>query len=216
MSIAAALIPEQRVVVHGLDWQSYRKIADALGDAHVRLTYSDGSLELGQLSYGHERCRSLIGQFIEALTEELDLPIQSGGSTTLNREDLDRGAEPDRCFYIDNEPLVRGKDEIDLAIDPPPDLVVEVDITRSSRARMKIYSPMAIPEVWRYDGAVLRVLQLDDASEYLETTESRFFPGIPLRNLSEFLAQRSQRDDTRLARSFRQWVREVVTQKSCH
>ena len=207
---ATALVPEQRVVVHELDWNRYRKIADAMGDAHVRLTYNEGSLEFMTLSHGHERCSNLIGRFIEALTEELDLPIQSGGSTTLNREDLDRAAEPDQCFYIDNEPLVRGKDEIDLAIDPPPDLVVEVDITRSSRARMKIYSAMRIPEVWRYDGAVLRVLQLEDAGEYLEVAESRFFPGISPLKVSEFLSQRTQMDANRLVRGFRQWVREAL------
>ena len=207
----AALVPEQRVLVSGIDWQGYRGIADALGDAHVRLTYNEGSLEFMTLSHGHERCSNLIGRFIEALTEEFDLPIQSGGSTTLNREDLDRAAEPDQCFYIDNEPLVRGKDEIDLTIDPPPDLVVEVDITRSSRARMKIYSAMGIPEVWRYDGEVLRVTQLDDAGEYLEVAESRFFPGISPQKVSEFLSQRTLMDANQLLRSFRQWVREALS-----
>ena len=210
-SAATALVPEQRVLVSGIDWQGYRGIADALGDAHVRLTYNEGSLEFMTLSHGHERCSNLIGRFIEALTEEFDLPIQSGGSTTLNREDLDRAAEPDQCFYIDNEPLVRGKDEIDLTIDPPPDLVVEVDITRSSRARMKIYSAMGIPEVWRYDGEVLRVTQLDDAGEYLEVAESRFFPGISPQKVSEFLSQRTLMDANQLLRSFRQWVREALS-----
>lgn len=208
MTQLAPSLGSNAIVVHGLDWRRYRDIAHAIGESHVRLTYSAGELEFMTLSHGHERCCSLIGRMIDVLTEELDLPVQSGGSTTLDREDLDRGAEPDRCYYLEHEPLVRGKEEIDLAVDPPPDLAVEVDMSRSSRVRLTIYAMMGIPEVWRFDGETMWFHRLNAEPRYDLTSESLFFPGISPNLLSEFLAQRSELDDTRLMRRFRQWVRD--------
>src|SRR5437867_7161744 len=99
---AAVLIPkEQRFVLRNVDWAQYRAFAAALGEAHVRLTYDRGNLEFRTLSHGHERCSKLLGRLIETLTEELDVPRQSGGSTTFDREDLERGLEPDQCYYLD-------------------------------------------------------------------------------------------------------------------
>src|SRR5689334_11793854 len=105
---------EQRFLLRNVDWPRYRAFAEALGEAHVRLTYDRGNLEFMTLSHGHERWSKLLGQFIEVLTEELNLPRQSGGSTTFDRADLERGLEPDQCYYLSHEPLVRNKDEIDL------------------------------------------------------------------------------------------------------
>src|SRR5438552_159340 len=110
----------QRYVFRDADWQLYQDISKALGDRPVRLTYDRGRLELMTLSHRHERSSSLLAQFFVVLTEELDMPRQSGRSTTFSREDLDRGIEADDCYYLENEPLVRDKDEIDLNTDPPP------------------------------------------------------------------------------------------------
>lgn len=200
---------EQRFLMRNVDWQSYRAFADALGESHVRLTYDRGNLEFMTPSHGHERWKSLLGRFVGVLTEELNVPMQSGGSTTFNRADLARGLEPDECYYLENEPLVRDKDEIDLDVDPPPDLAVEIDISRSSLNRMAIYAALRVSEIWRFDGQQLRVYHLVDGS-YVEADHSRHFPFLPLAEMQVFLLRRNNMDETSLIRSFRQWVRDQI------
>jgi Uma2 family endonuclease len=201
---------EQHFLLRNIDWSQYRSFADALGEAHVRLTYDRGRLELMTLSHGHERWSNLLGRFVEVLTEELNMPCQSGGSTTLNREGVERGLEPDQCYYIEHEPAVRDKDDIDLDTDPPPDLVVEVDVSRSSLSRMDIYAALGVPEVWRFDGTSLHVYRLTEG-RYVESNQSPHFPHLPLAEVQAFLLRRNTVDETSLIRSFRQWVRGLRT-----
>jgi Uma2 family endonuclease len=163
------------------------------------------------LSFDRERCKKLLGRLIEVVTEELNIPIQSAGSTTFEREDLECGLEADDWYYIRNEPLIRAKRAVDLAIDPPPDLAVEIDISRSSLNRMGIYAAIGVPEVWRFDGVTLRVYHLTADGDYVEADHSQHFPFVPLGELANFLHQRTQMDETSLVRSFRQWVREQIS-----
>lgn len=203
---------QQRFVLHDLDWTGYRAIAESLSEHHVRLTYDRGNLELMTLSHEHEHWNELLGRFIDVLTEELNMPCQSGGSTTFDREDLDRGIEPDRCYYLTNEPVVRGKDEIDLSIDPPPDLAVEVEVTRSALSRMGIYAALRVPEVWRFDpgGPGLRIYRLTESGDYVEVERSMYFPFLPISEVIAFLRRRGTLDETSLVRSFRDWVRQQI------
>lgn len=129
---------------------------------------------------------------------------------TCDRADLERGLEPDECFYLTNEPLVRSKDEIDLETDPPPDLAVEVDITRSSLKRLPIYAAIRVPEVWRYDGQVLTIHQLGADGKYAVAERSRYFAFVTGPDLARFLNQRTQIDENSLIRTFRDWVREQI------
>jgi Uma2 family endonuclease len=200
-------------VLRDIDWNGYRSIAESVGESHVRLTYDRGNLEFMTLSHGHERWSGLLGRLIEALTEELDVACQSGGSTTLDREDLERGLEPDRCYYLEHEAAVRDKDQIDLAVDPPPDLAIEVDISRSSLSRMNIYAALGVPEVWRFDGETLRVYRLADQGRYVASEQSPHFPMLPLAEVQAFLLRRNTMDETRLVKSFRAWVRELLAQR---
>jgi len=204
---------EQRFLMRNIDWSKYRSIADDLGETHVRLTYDRGNLEFMTLSHGRERWSSLLGQFIEVLTDELSMPRQSGGSTTLNREDVERGIEPDKCYYLEHEPEVRDKDQIDLTVDPPPDLAIEVEISRSSLSRMDIYAKLRVPEVWRYDGEVLRVYQLSEDGRYIQVERSPHFPFLPLDEVQTFLVRRNSMDETSLIKAFRQWVRELLARR---
>lgn len=204
---------EQRFVLRNVSWSEYQSFAETLGERHLRLTFDRGSLEFMTLSLGHERYSSLLGQFVEVLTDELDMPRQSGGSTTFGRADVERGLEPDRCYYLENEPLVRDKDEIDLAIDPPPDLAIEVDVSRSSLNRMGIYAALRVPEVWRFDGETLRAYRLNKRGSYVEVTRSEHFPFLSLAKVAEFLRRRTEMDETRLVRAFRRWVREQITKR---
>lgn len=201
---------EQRFLLRDCDWSRYKAFAKALDGSHVRLTYDGGRLELMTISHGHERWGELVGRFITVLAEELDMPLQSGGSTTLDRDDVERALEPDKCFYLDHEEQVRDKDDIDLSVDPPPDLAVEIDISRSSLNRLGIYAALGVPEVWRFDGAVLRIYRLGPDGSYAEVQESGHFPLLPIAKIQEFLLQRGQMDETKLVKSFRQWVRQQM------
>jgi len=201
---------EQRFLLRGVSWQIYQDFAAALGDRPVRLTYDRGNLELMTLSHRHERCSGLLGRLVETLTFELNQPLHGGGSTTFSQEDLDRGLEPDRCYWVENEARVRGKDEIDLTIDAPPDLAIEIDISRSALNRLGIYAAIRVPEVWRFDGTTLRVYLLQADGEYHESDRSRHFPFLPLAEVAAFMQERAHMDDNSLIRTFQQWVREQI------
>lgn len=202
--------PEQRLLLHNIDWSQYQAIAAAVGERHIRLTYDGKDLELMTVSHGHERGGEMLDRFLNVVTEEMDIPMQSGGSTTLSREDVERGLEPDKCYCLENESLVRDKDEIDLTVDPPPDLAIEIEVSRSCLDRMGIYAALRIPELWRFDGEVLRVYHLTEAGNYVEAPASRHFPFLPLGEVQAFLLRRGQLDETKLIKSFRQWVREQI------
>ena len=156
------LLAEQRVVFHNISWQAYEQILAALGESRSsRLTYDQGTLEITMPLEEHESATRLIELFIRILVEEFGLKIKTMGSTTLNRPDLERGAEPDNCYYIQNQPKVAGK-KVDLSTDPPPDLIAEVDITHTDIDKLNLYASMGVPEFWRYNGRVLRIYQLQD------------------------------------------------------
>jgi Uma2 family endonuclease len=204
---------EQRILLHNVSWQTYEALLNDLegpGAGGVRLTYDQGSLEIMTTSHGHENYAELIARFVEALTEELDVPIHSGGSTTFKRKAKKRGLEPDKCYWIQNEPLMRGKKEFDIDTDPPPDLAIEVAITSSSLNRMAIYAALGVPEVWRFDGEVLRIYQLGADGEYEPCDRSPTFPYLPPAEVVRFLRLSDTQDETSLVRAFRAWVREHI------
>lgn len=198
---------EGRIYLENIRWPTYLALLDDLGEHRGRLTYDRGRLEIVSPSKKHEHLKRLVGRLIEAFTEELGIKIQSVSSTTLNREDLRQGVEGDECYYVANEPTVRNREEIDLQRDPPPDLVVEVEVSRRILGRIPIYAAMGIGELWRYDGETLRVCQLQKDGQYLETGKSQVFPTLPVKELARFLAGRGRTDETELVRSFRRWVR---------
>ena len=140
---------------------------------------------------------------------EWNIPIRSSGSTTLKNELKQRGLEPDECYYVANESQVRGCEEIDLLIAPPPDLAIEVDISTSSLDQLSIYADLGVPEVWLYDGATLKVHQLQSDGKYVQQTRSPSFPFLPLEEIEGFFARRNETDETTWIRSFRAWVKTL-------
>jgi len=156
----------------------------------------------------HENVKRLIGRMIEAFTEELNIEIESASSTTFKREDLERGFEPDECYYIEHAAAICSKDDIDMTVDPPPDLIIEIDISRSSLNKFGIYRALGIPEVWRYDGESLRLYVLHD-NDYIEVQQSRVLSQLPIDTLTYLLSQRSLLGETQLVRQFRSRVRET-------
>jgi Uma2 family endonuclease len=152
---------EQRTVLHNISWETYEHLlADHLDSSSPRFTYDRGTLEIMVVSSRHERPNRLIALLVETVAEEMGIDLENLGSTTFKRGDFERGFEPDSCFYIQNEERVRGEDEIDPNVDPPPDLVIEVDITSPSLDRLPIYAHFGVPEVWRYDGERVIIYEL--------------------------------------------------------
>jgi Uma2 family endonuclease len=166
------------------------------------------------LSAKHEKPNRVLALVVEVLAEELGIDVESLGSTTFRRADLDRGFEPDSCFYIQNAERVRGKDEIDLAIDPPPDLVIEIDITSLSLDKFPIFLALGIPEVWRYDGAQVTIFTLTDG-RYLEQEESRTLSQVTAAVLTDFIKKSKELKRTPWLRQVREWMRtQRATQAS--
>jgi Uma2 family endonuclease len=203
-----ALTPESRFVIYGLDWKGYDILLDLLGDQPgIHLAHDRGSVELMKGSQDHEQFGSLLGRVIDILTEELYLPCICVGQMTWRREILDRGLEADDCFYLANASRVLGK-KIDLSVDPPPDLAIEVEISRSALDRMGIYAALRVPEIWRYDGETLRVELLQPDGTYAASETSLAFPFLPLADVVRFLQQAESMDHGEWRRQFRGWVRD--------
>jgi Uma2 family endonuclease len=200
---------EQRLILYGVPWRTYERALRTFSDRPgVRLAYDRGALEIMTLSHEHENRGRLLARLVVALTEELDLPLKEGGSTTFRRRRRQRGIEPDDCYWIANEAIVRSKDKIDLRYDPPPDLALEIDVTRSSIDRLSIYAALRIPEVWRQQGQVLDFHILGSDGKYAVCSTSRAFPTIASADLLPFIAMRGQLDANAIVRQFRTWVRQ--------
>ena len=201
----AISIGEQRVILQGITWQGYQDILRVLPDHRSsRLTFDNGLLEITVPSQLHEQMSELIGLFIRVLVLELGLKLKSLRSTTLNREDLNRGAEPDNAYYIQNYSKVIGK-IIDLSQDPPPDLIVEIDITNSDMDKNRLYASICVAEFWRFDGDTWQILVLRE-SGYVEVLHSPTFNWIEKEDLYRFLGQ-ARIDEIQAEIDFRSWVR---------
>jgi Uma2 family endonuclease len=195
-----------RVVLKHISWQSYQSlIIDFEREPAMRLTYDRGTLEIRMPLAPHETYKKILGRLIEAATEELDLEIRSLGSLTCSREDLAKGLEPDQCYYIQNEAMVRGVEQIDLTKLPPPDLAVEIDITSSSLDRFSIYAALKVPEIWRYDGQILTIYELV-GSEYMLRDSSIALPGLKTVDILRFLSLSTSIGENSLVKQFRQWL----------
>ena len=200
-------IGEQRVVLRSLTWQGFLAVRQSLSpDRNTRLTYSQGTLEITMPLEIHEFSAWLIGRFIYILVSELGMNLKTMGSTTLEREVLDRSSEPDAAYYIQNQPLVAGR-TVDLERDPPPDLIVEVDITHTDIDKLQLYAAMGVPEFWRYNGEIWRIYQLQDGV-YAEVEVSPTFSLVPKMKLYEFLTVARQ-DEMEADRMLREWVRSL-------
>jgi Uma2 family endonuclease len=197
---------EHRVLLHDVTWDTYQALRAANPSGHLRMTYDQGVLEVRSPSRKHERISYLFGRMIDQWTLARDIHIQAGRNTTFSREDLRRGLEPDNCYWIAHEAQVRDRDEVDLAVDPPPDLALEVDVSHSAMPKLPVYAALGVPEVWRWRYDLLEVLRLDSARRYEAQAESVELPGFPLDLASQIVTQREGQSDTHLIQTF---LREI-------
>jgi Uma2 family endonuclease len=182
-------------------------MVQALAEHHVFLTYDQGTLEIMSPSPRHEMLGLLIARMIHSYTQIHRIPIFSLGMTTWKRRDLERGLEADQCFYVQHEPGMRLKTQIDLTFDPPPDLAIEVDLSNSSTRKQKIYAALAVPELWRLEEERLFPTVLKDGT-YVEAESSLAFPNLPVRELMRFINMRDSTGETEVAWAFKEWVEQ--------
>jgi Uma2 family endonuclease len=184
-------------------------LVEAANERHLQITYDQGRIEIMSPLPRHERVKTLLGTMVGIIALERGIEVCSLGSTTFRRKLLSKGLEPDECFYIQNEPRVRFKDDLDLEVDPPPDLAIEVEVTNRSIKRMPIYSSLGVPEIWRHDGLRLQFLLRDDGG-YQPSDKSSCFPFLSAVDINHFLERRENLSETSLMREFRDWVREGI------
>ena len=199
---------ERRIVLSGISWELYERLRENEENWHVRMAYDDGRLELMSPSPDHEAIKELICDMVKAFTEELGIPQRSLGSTTWKRPELAKGLEPDGCFYILNHHRVCRRRHVDLAVDPPPDLAIETEVSRSVVARLRIYAALGVPEIWRWRKKALTAYSLGPDGKYVERDFSLNLPKLRVKELEPFLDFALAADQTAWIRNFRAWVRE--------
>ena len=205
--LATVAPPEERVLLHDISWETYERLIAEAGEAcGTRFAYDSGELEIMTVYKGHETPNRKLAAIAEITAEETGCDFEPAGSTTFKRKDLAKGFEPDSCFYFRHAETVRGKEKIDLATDPPPELIIEVDITRSSLDRFAIFAAMRVAEIWRYDGELVRFHTLVEGA-YREIPKSLVLPPMTSAQATTFL-ERVRHDKAAVwLRSVREWVR---------
>lgn len=200
----------QRLLLHHVDWQELEAILRELGEHRAsRIAYHQGNLEIRMPSPKHEREKSLISDAVKIFLEELAIDCECFGSTTFKRQEMGFGIEPDECFYIANQQVMVGKDRVDLSVDPPPDLALEVDVT--SKTQLEAYLKLGVPELWVYEGNQLRIYILQ-LNQYQENAFSPTFSQLPISSLiTELLEQSRQIGRSPALREFRRKVQNKIT-----
>ena len=197
-----------RVLLYSIDWQQFENILKDLGEHRAaRIAYDNGTLEIMTPLPEHEIYKEVISDAVKDIAEELELNYESYGSTTWRRERKMAGVEADNCFYFQNEALVRGRLDLNLNQDPPPDLALEIDVTSKSLDRFGIYARLGVPELWCYDSGELKIYQLQNEG-YIEVEMSLVFPTLPVQELPALIEQYRPQGRRAIRRAVREWARE--------
>ncbi len=199
-------LAEEVQLLTGIAWEEYKRRNDAIESRNPRMTYDGGVLEIMTHSASHERPSWIIGRLFEELARGFGVNFASFSLTTYRREDLHKGFEGDGSYYIRNAALVRHKESIDLSVDPPPDLVIEVDISRRSLPKLPLFAAMGFPEVWRFVDGRLQILILTEG-EYREANMSCHLPQVTCDQLNDLLSARRGLDDTDWLDMVQEWAR---------
>lgn len=199
--------PAEKIILHDVSWETYEQLLMNYNERQSpRFAYDDGTLEIMILSAKHEEPSRTLASLIEILAEEFGINVRCLGSTTFRRKKLKKGFAPDSCFYIQHAGRIKGKEEIDLKVDPPPDLTIEIDITSPSLNRFPIYAAIGIPEIWRYDGARVIFYRLS-GDTYAEVEQSAALPHINSQTVTQFITESRMLERLDWLRRVRAWAR---------
>ncbi len=206
-----AMGPGESALFHGYSWDEYEWFDRQRDDLRpgIRLAYDRGVLEVMTVSYAHDRASEKLRDIALELAFALNVSFEPTGRTTYRRRDLDRGLEPDECFYFQNAPAIRGLAEIDLSVHPPPDLAIEVDHTRSSLPKQPVYAALGVPELWRFDGTAVAFLVLQPRGVYHPQETSRAFPVLTATEVTRLLLAHVA-DYNAFTRTVRAWAAALV------
>lgn len=201
--------PGQQILIEDVSWAMYENLLEDLGEKrNSRINYSQGTLEIMVPLPEHEDDKVIIGNLIEILLEELDIEFRNLASTTFKSPQIQQGIEADQCFYIENEAAIRGKTRIDLSVDPPPDLAVEIDIT--ARTKFNNYEGLGVGELWRFNGTNLEIHVLQ-GDRYIRQNASPHFPEIPVvEMIPEYLHRSKIEGRNKTLKAFRGWVKQKI------
>ncbi|MGE3819071.1 MAG: Uma2 family endonuclease [Isosphaeraceae bacterium] len=201
--------PSPGFVFDQVSWEDYEAMLRIVGDRPIRVTYDRGRMRVISPLWTRGSPAFLLGAMVSILVEEWNLSYEPADPVTFRRRDLEKGAEPDKCFHLGaNTARIRGKREIQLPDDPPPDLVVEVDVTASSVERLPIFGALGIAEVWRFSNGVLEFLHLQPEATYRAEAHSLAFPRLAVADAERFLKEGLDADKTAWGRAFRAYVRD--------
>jgi Uma2 family endonuclease len=215
IDIVQQLRPDQHMAVTELTWEDYEQLLDwrDAGRRPVRITFDSGRLEVMTHGNRHERYKGLLGRVVSVLCEELNVPMVLGGNCTIRREDLDRGFEPDDWFYLGSTATrmteATATRALDFRTDPPPDLAIEIEITRNILDRIPLYAAVKILELWRFDGTRFDIWALQSNGSYALAESSRYFPAVTAAAINGCLIDLATVDDTARLRRFREWIRSL-------
>ena len=199
--------PGQQLLLQNISWEDFEEILEDLGENRSsRISYSNGVLEIMVPLPEHEKYKEIIGDIVKILLDELEIDFESLGSTTFKNKQMTQAVEPDACFYLKNYQSVIGKDRLDLSIDPPPDLAIEIDIT--NRTQLDNYLLLKVPELWRYTRKGFQ-LNLLEGNRYIESQTSPNFPDIPIIELIDRYVKQAQTEGrSKAIRDFKKWLQE--------
>ncbi len=202
-----------KLLAEDVTWEEYEQLLSELGPTYsVHVFYDRGRMEIVSPKPIHERPIEILHTLVIAMRDQLDIDIESLGSTTLKKQMREAGAEPDASFYVQHAAVMHGYLDLDLAHDPPPDLVIESDHTSSSLDKFGIYARLGVPEIWRVFSQQASFWLLS-GNTYLEAEHSRSFPFLTVQILNKYLEQGLLSGERRAAKAFREWIKTQTKQQ---
>jgi Uma2 family endonuclease len=194
------------LIKHGITWEEYEDLLEAIGESTgLRVSFDMGTLEIMTVSHKHEKYSTLIERMVDRLSSYLRLKVLFFGSATMKKQSQQKGVEPDACFYVQNADLVGKKDELDFNNDPPPDVVVEIDLFHESLSKFPIYAALRVPELWRYEKDRLTIYHLR-GDEYVPSENSQSLPLLDGAVLTSFLRLTTTQDQYDILLAFEEWL----------
>ena len=208
------------IVLDDVSWEFFeRMLRQFEGSGQwFRFTYDNGRLELMVPGPDHEFDKKMVARLVETYALEMDIPITGAGSLLLKRRSERKGLLPDECYYV-NTPTPpraprtarapRKAKYLDLTKHAPPDLAIEVEVSRTVVARLPVYAGLKVREVWRERAGAVTVLLRTRGGKYKPSPTSVAFPQLPIAELNRFLALSATMAQHDVMKSFRDWVRST-------
>jgi Uma2 family endonuclease len=198
------------ITFQDVSWDEYEELLEQVGEAPgLRISYDNGSLQIMTISSEHEKYASFISRLVTVIQLRLRIDILGFGSATMRKRKRSAGHEPDACFYVQNAPLIGNKIQLDFETDPPPDIVVEIDVHHDSRSRFPVYARLGVPEIWRYDGhamIIYHLLEAGDEQQYVAGDTSAALPMLTASLLTEMLERMRNEGELNALVAFDEWL----------